>query len=224
MYCHKCGKEIPDDADYCPHCGTENIYKPKAPSKRLEDEEGYISFGVDEKGNSLRTDPLSQQSKDGKIVTTSNVTRPYRDKKWSIVTLVVLLVVTIILAFTPVYKGYGSIVNDYHINEADWMFFLFAIIFIDMAFYMIGYTLIAFINPAMLLPAQQKRMNRGSKVGISIATVLVLVIGIIFLVMGVVDERLSAMGILDIIFSFTLGALYVVVVLFEQCDILHKRK
>ncbi len=224
MYCHKCGKEIPDDADYCPFCGAEVIYKQKTPTKTIEDEEGYISFGVDENGDSLRTDPLSQQSVDGKIVTSDGSAHPYRNKKWSIVTLVVLLVVTIILAFTPVYSGHGSIINDSHVNEGDWMFFLFAIVFIDIAFYMVGYVLITFINPAMLLPNQQRRMRKGSKAWISIATVAVLVIGIVFLIMGIMDEDLSALGVVDIVLAFSLGVLYIVVVLLEQGNLSRKRK
>ncbi len=224
MYCHKCGKEIPDDADYCPYCGAEVIYKPKTPSKRIEDEEGYISFGVDENGDSLRTDPTNQKTTDGKIVTNNSSAHPYRDKKWSIATLAIYFVVTIILVFTPIFKGEGSILTDYHIDEAAWMYYLFAIIFIDIAFYMVGYALVTFLNPSELRPSQQARIQRGYKVGIIIAATAVIIVGIVFLALGLSYEDLSVYGVVDTILAFAIGVIYLAVVLFEQCDILHNRK
>ncbi|MCD8204274.1 MAG: zinc ribbon domain-containing protein [Coprobacillus sp.] len=224
MYCHKCGKEIPDDADYCPYCGSEVIYKPKTQPKRIEDEEGYISFGVDEKGDPLRTDPLNQKSVGNKVEASSSATSSYKDKKWSITVLAIFLALTIVLVFTPIFEGYGSILSDIYLDDADWMFFLFAIIFIDIAFYMVGYLLVCFLNPEELRSSQKERNTNRYKIGTTAAASIILIIGIIFLVLAVGGEDLSSYGVADVILTFVLGIVYIVVVLFEQCNITSRHR
>ena len=58
MYCYKCGKEIRDDSNYCPHCGAKidskdsNIYESNSKSKydqRIKVDTNEYEFNVEDK-------------------------------------------------------------------------------------------------------------------------------------------------------------------------------
>ncbi len=44
MFCRKCGKQIPDDSDFCPKCGTQNCVE-------IDDKISLKKSDVQQKGN-----------------------------------------------------------------------------------------------------------------------------------------------------------------------------